>query len=269
MFVTDEEWRPDYNQYFVDGTCNGLVVGAPTGRAGMDISFVAGIPGLRNLRLLRGISDISPVASCVGLERLDVSDFSSQELDLSDLVGLREAELPWKVAASCLPRLGALEQLTVTRWRGTALSALGAKPVLRRLYLEAVQSVSTSAEAAELFPELRELRLYDGRLTESGLLAGAQQLRNVALSSAKTDSVTFAAALPHLEYLELENSGDIDTLAPLAEHPTLREVLVTGSTRITDGDLTPLADNPRLTVIAVERGHPHYSHRPAEVRRGT
>ncbi|GED90034.1 hypothetical protein TNCT6_71190 [Streptomyces sp. 6-11-2] len=46
MFVTDEEWRPEYNQYFIDGTCNGLVVGAPTGREGMDISFVVGIPGL-------------------------------------------------------------------------------------------------------------------------------------------------------------------------------------------------------------------------------
>ncbi|MEU7383415.1 hypothetical protein AB0A91_26155 [Streptomyces sp. NPDC042207] len=244
MFLTEGQWRTDYSQHFIDGTCNGLVVGA------------------------RGISDLSPVARCAELERLRVSELSSQELDLSGLTGLREAELPWKVAARSLRRLGALEDLTVTRWRATTLSALGAKPALRRLRLEAVRTAVTSAEGAGLFPELRELRLYDGRLTESGLLAGAKQLRSVALLSAKTDSVAFAAALPHLERLELENSGDIGTLAPLAEHPTLREVLVTGSTRIADGDLTPLAGNPWLSVIAVERGHKHYSHRPAEVRRG-
>ncbi|MFJ2717609.1 hypothetical protein [Streptomyces sp. NPDC087437] len=202
------------------------------------------------------------------MERLCVSEFYSQELDLSDLVRLREAELPWKVAACSLRRLGALEELTVTRWRGTTRSALGVKPALRRLRLEAVPTVVISAEGAGLFPELSELRLYDGRLTRSGLLAGAQQLRSIALLSTKTDSVAFAAALPHLEHLELENSGDIGTLAPLADHPALRKVLVTGSTRITDGDLNPPADNPRLTVIAVERGHKHYSHRPAEVRRG-
>ncbi|MEV8098199.1 hypothetical protein [Kitasatospora sp. NPDC085879] len=75
----------------------------------------------------------------------------------------------------------------------------------------------------------------------------------------------FAAALPRLRVLD--GCGPVDSLTPLTGHPVLREVYVTGSTVIADGDLRPLFD-PALTVVAVERGAPHYSHRPADVRRG-
>ncbi|MGW0950597.1 hypothetical protein ACWCRF_17025 [Streptomyces sp. NPDC002405] len=268
MFVTDEEWRPEYSRYFSSGACNGLVVGAPMQRTGMDISFLLDVQGVRSLRVLRGVSDLTPVMYCASLERLWISEFYTQQLDLSQLVRLCEAEIPWKAAVRSLPRLVSVEELTVTRWKGTSFSVLAAKPALQRLRLEVARSAVTSAEGADMFPRLQELRLYSGRLRDSRLLADAHQLRNVALLSTKTDSVAFVAALPCLERLELENSGDIETLAPLAEHPALREVLITGSTRISDGDLAPIADNPRLTLIAMERGHPHYSHRPAEIRRG-
>ncbi|MGW6915957.1 hypothetical protein ACWGB8_19395 [Kitasatospora sp. NPDC054939] len=77
----------------------------------------------------------------------------------------------------------------------------------------------------------------------------------------------FAARLPRLERLVLENCGPLDSLAPLAGHPSLVEVAVVGDTVVQDGDLRSLADNPRLRVVAVERGAAHYSHTPAQVRR--
>ncbi|MFI5756500.1 hypothetical protein [Streptomyces sp. NPDC051569] len=87
----------------------------------MDISFLKEIPHLRSLRLLRGVSDLTPVTRRTHLERLWVSEFHSQELDLSSFSRLREAEIPWKVGARSLSQLEAVEELTVTRWKGAVV----------------------------------------------------------------------------------------------------------------------------------------------------
>ncbi|MEV0538129.1 hypothetical protein [Kitasatospora sp. NPDC050463] len=77
----------------------------------------------------------------------------------------------------------------------------------------------------------------------------------------------FTARLPRLERLVLENCDPLDSLTPLAGHPSLTEVTIAGNTVVHDGDLRPLADNPRLRHIAVERGAAHYSHTPTQIRR--
>lgn len=270
MFVTDEPWDPGYAERFADGTCDGLVVGAPTRRkTGPDLAFLPELPGLRSLRVLNGIADLSPVGRCAELERLHLPASADRDLDLSGLGKLRELEIPWAAGARTLPALTSLEDLVIPEWRGESLSVLGEKPALRKLRIESVRNHVTDMTGADLFPELDELRVYDGRLTHSARIAGAAKLADVSLLSAKTDDIGFVAGLPRLRRLELENSGDIASLAPVATHPALREVILSGSTRVADGDLTPLLDNPRLTFVAVERGHAHYSHPPREVRKGT
>ena len=271
MFVTDEPWDPAYAEWFEDGTCDGLVIGAPTRRKSgpaVDLAFLPDVAGLRSLRILSGVPDLSPVTRCSGLVRLRLPGSATSELDLSGLRGLRELEVPWPVVARSLPLMASLDDLVLPEWKGASLSVLGPKPALRKLRLEASRNHVTDMEGAALLPALCELRLYDGRLARSELLAGAAALEDVSLLSAKTDTIAFVSSLALLQRLELENSSDIASLAPVADHPALREVIVSGSTRIVDGDLSPLLDNARLTFAAVERGHAHYSHAPREVRKG-
>ncbi|MFB9558470.1 hypothetical protein [Streptomyces roseoviridis] len=269
MFVIDEPWDPVHAERFADGTCDGLVVGAPTDRkAGPDLAFLPGLTGLRSLRVLKGIADLSPVARCTGLERLRLPASAARALDLSGLVNLRELEIPWPAGARSVHALTSVEDLVITRWKGESLSVLGDKPALRSLRIESVRNHVTDAKGAALLPGLDELRFYDGRLARAELLSGAAALTDVSLLSTKTDAIDFVAGLPRLRRLELENSGEIASLAPLAAHPALREVVISGSTRVADGDLSPLVDNSRLTFVAVERGHAHDSHAPHEVRKG-
>ncbi|MFI8823833.1 hypothetical protein [Streptomyces sp. NPDC053431] len=269
MFVTDEPWDPAYAERFADGTCDGLVVGAPLRpKAGPDLAFLPDLPGLRSLRVLNGIKDLTPLTRCTNLERLHLPTTATRDLDLTALTELRELEIPWPAAARSIHAPTSVENLVIVDWTGESLSALGLKPALRKLRLESPRKHVTSMEGAALFPALEELRLYDGRLSHPDLLAGAVALTDVSLLAAKTDTITFVSGLPRLRRLELENTGDLTTLAPIATHPTLREVILSGSTKVTDGDLSPLLDNPRLTFVALERGHPHYSHAPHEVRRG-
>ncbi|WP_033258940.1 hypothetical protein [Kitasatospora setae] len=121
---------------------------------------------------------------------------------------------------------------------------------------------------AEDLPALRELRVYDGRLLDADALTAVPGLGSVELYGAKPAGVEFVSGLLRLERLVLENCGPIPSLAPLADHPALREVVLAGRTVVEDGDLSPLVHHPGLRYVALERGAEHYSHRPAEVRRG-
>ncbi|MER6099881.1 hypothetical protein ABT154_29280 [Streptomyces sp. NPDC001728] len=271
MFVTGEPWDPAYAERFADGTCDGLVVGVPTclnSGPATDLAFLPGVPGLRSLRVLKGLPDLSSVARCVELVRLSLPASATRELDLTGLTALRALEAPWPAVARSLSALDSLDELVATEWRGASLSALGPKPALRKLRLETGRDHVTDAEGTSLLPSLVELRLYGGRLAHPELLAGAVALEEVSLLTARTGSLAFVTGLPRLRRLELENSGDIGSLAPVRDHPALREVILSGSTTVADGDLSPLLGNPRLTYVALERGHAHYSHAPREVRKG-
>ncbi|MFG2867557.1 hypothetical protein [Streptomyces sp. NPDC048338] len=269
MFVIDEPWNASYAQRLADGGCDAMVVGAPMRRKrGPELSFLPSLSGLRSLRVLDGITDLSPVTRCADLERLQLPPSALHALDLSGLTALRDLEAPWSAVAGSLHALTSVENLVIVGWKGASLSALGAKPALRKLRIESMRNHVTDMEGADCLPHLDELRFYDGRLARPELLSGATALTDLSLLSTKTDAITFASGLPRLRRLELENNGDIASLTPIAAHPAIDEVTISGSTRVVDGDLSPLLTNTRLSFVSVEREHAHYNHSPHEVRKG-
>jgi hypothetical protein len=109
--------------------------------------------------------------------------------------------------------------------------------------------------------------LYEGTLVDPQRLAGLSQLREVAFRATKVRDLGFVRALPRLKELELDNAGDVVTLGPLAGHPALESLAISGSTKIVDGDMNPILSIPRLRSFGIERGAAHYTHTPAELRR--
>ncbi|BFV60503.1 hypothetical protein KCMC57_up56070 [Kitasatospora sp. CMC57] len=268
MQLICEAWQSEYAERFVSGECEGLLIGCHRPGASVDISFVAALPNLRSLRLGLGIGNPTPTAECRDLTLLHVSGRQKGRLDLSGLRALRELEAPVAIGLETVAGLPALESLTALSWRRGALELLGAHRHLRFLRIEcAARTGELSLAGAAGLPELRTLWIYDGRLTETAELLAAERLEEIRLVGAKAPSVEFAARLPGLQRLVLENCGPLDSLAALADHPSLVEVAVVGNTVVQDGNLHPLVDNPRLRHVAVERGAAHYSHTPAQVRR--
>lgn len=75
-------------------------------------------------------------------------------------------------------------------------------------------------------------------------------------SSRELGSLQPIEALVGMERLWLYNCGRIDSLKPLQNLVQLREVTISGNTRVSDGDLSVLCELPRLeTVCVVERKH--------------
>ncbi|WP_406207729.1 hypothetical protein OH807_35370 [Kitasatospora sp. NBC_01560] len=267
MQLICEDWLPEYAEHFASGRCEGLLIGCHRPGARVDLSFAPSLPNLRSLRLGLGIRDPGPAAACRELTLLELGGRQRGRVDLSGLLALKELEAPVVIGLETAAALPALESLTALGWRHGALADLGTHPQLHRLRIECLRNGELSLTGAAGLPQLRTLHLYDGRVHDTGELSGAARLEEIRLLGAKTSSVAFAARLPHLQRLTLENCGPVDSLTPLTDHPSLTELAIAGTTVIRDGDLHPLAANPRLRSIALEHSAPHYTHTPARIRR--
>ncbi|MET8998556.1 leucine-rich repeat domain-containing protein [Amycolatopsis sp. NPDC004169] len=261
--VDSGPWTRSLSDRFTAEGCTSLLVGSPRGPVLPDLGFVRDLPGLTRIRLLRGVADCSAVAGVPGLTELTLASDYRGPLSLAGLTRLEVLGMPFLPAVADLTPLRALRELTVWGWPRTepSLRLLGDKPALEFLRLELIRTtVLTPAGLAA--PNLRTLWLYDGRVSFDGTFPELTVLR---LHSTKTASLDFVRDLPRLRELFLENAGEVESVTPVRGHPALRTVAFGGRTTFRDGDLSALLDLPE---VALERGAPHYSHRPAEVRKG-
>lgn len=268
LWVVDEPWRHEYVDLFVEKGCTGLLLGAPGKPAAMpDIDFVAELPGLVSIRMLRGVSDCSAVSKVSGLVNLQLATDYKGPLPIAGLSRLRQLSMPYLPAVADVAGLTGLTELMVWFWpTGVDFDVLGPKPALTWLRLELKRNASVTAGAFAAMPNLRELRLYGGTVADVSGMERLTDLRVLEFNSTKISEVGFVGAMPALTELTMENSGEIATLAPLRGHPALRTVAIAGKTTVADGDLTPLFTIPTLRGVGMERGAKNYSHSPAEIR---
>ncbi|GHG03603.1 MULTISPECIES: leucine-rich repeat domain-containing protein [Amycolatopsis] len=263
--VQDVPWTPELSERFAAEGCTGLLVGSPGGPAVPDLGFVRDLPGLTRVRLLRGVADCSAVADVPALEELALATDYHGPLALAGLTRLRVLGMPFLPAVADLAKLRELRELTVWDWPKTepSLEVLGDKPSLEFLRLE-LKRTTTLTLAGLAAPKLRTLWLYDGKVTFAGEFP---DLEIVQLNSTKVASLDFVRTLPRLQELDLQNGGEVESLAPLRGHPALRTVAFGGRTTFRDGDLSPLRELPVVENVSFERGAPHYNLKPAEVRK--
>jgi hypothetical protein len=268
LAVVDEPWRPDFAERYRSEACTGLLIGCPTVSGAIQgVEFVRELEGLRSVRLLKGIRDVSALFDLPRLEALNLDTAFRGTLALGGLPELRILETPFARGVETLGALRALSELIVFGWSAPDLTMLGEKPALCFLRIEMKRKVDLSCAGIEGAPSLERLALYEGALVDPQRLAGLSQLHEVAFRNTKVRDLGFVHALPRLKLLELDNVGDVRTLGPLAGHPTLESVAISGSTKILDGDMTPILSIPQLRSFGIERGAAHYTHTPAELRR--
>jgi internalin A len=63
------------------------------------------------------------------------------------------------------------------------------------------------------------------------------------------DSLDEIGSLHNLQFFGFSDCGDVESLAPIAALRQLEELHAWGSTRVLDGDLSPLANLPRLRDV--------------------
>lgn len=251
--VVTGRWSDAAARALVRGEADGLVLNYARGFVGADIEFLDARLGVRRLKLLdRGIKDLGPIAKLAdSLEELSIQAAEGAELDLAALPRLRSVAGEWALIEPTLSGVEELQSLITWRFTGTDLHAVRDHVNLERLtikeapYLESLSGIGGLRELAVLGIVLAR-RLSD--ISEVARLG--ESLREFELEDCPAiDAISDVEPLVNLRFLGVSDCGEIVSLTPVAGLEQLEEFYAWGSTRIADGDLSPLARLPRLRDI--------------------
>lgn len=231
------------------------------GWRGDDVAFLAELPHLKALEILDlTIGNVSQIHGLHELRRLGVTTRCSTPIDFSAFPKLEGCDLEWRLGSESLFDCISLRELFVNRYKGKDIA-----PFARLVNLESLAILGAPVENLQGLGglgKLRSLRLAD--LRRLRCLAGLEQLTGLeeleVHTCRKVSSIGEVAALSRLKKLALNNDGDIETLKPLDNLTALEWVLFYQSTKILDGDLSPLLRQKNLARVSFQNRR-HYSHR--------
>lgn len=261
--VIDGQWSAEAAAVLACGDADSLCLNYARGFAHGSLEFLDTDVELRRLDVLdRSIRDLSPIERLEGLEELSVQAAAGATLDLSRLSGLRSLAGDWSLIGQSLGRISSVQRIVTWDFNEADLHPFSDQRALTRLVIKDAGRLRSLAGLAELgrlesvkvalAPSLSvidEVTALDGTLQELEFEAcpGLQAVDPVG-------------ALLKLRVHGVSDCGDIASFAPLRSLQELSVLYAWGSTRVVDGDLSPLGYLPKLREIRM-RNRKHY--RPA------
>ncbi len=231
-----------------------------------DLSFVGEWPVRRLLVLDRKITDLSPLARLGGsLEELSIQAAPGTHVDLATLPHLTSLAAGWDEVRDTLHEPEGLKEIVVFEYDEIDLQPLAVQPSLKIIKLKAA-------------PRLESLYGVDHFALRRLQVALARELDDIdalAHASRSLDEVDFETCLglydieslgrlTRLRFLGISDCGRIPSLGPLANLVELECLYAWGSTRVEDGDLSPLLRLPRLKEVRM-RDRREYRPRVGEI----
>ena len=262
--VLKSSWSLDLSDYFAEKGVVELELNIAKGWRGADIEFLASLPFLKAFEIFNfGIKSIAPIHCLHELRRLGITTYCSTEIDFSAFPHLESCGLEWRPKASSLFRCTTLKRLFVNRFKGK-----DADPFANLVALESLGILNAPIAnllGLRFLTRLEKLRL--GGLRRLGSLAGIEglaRLEELEINTCRAiRSINEVSTLPRLRRLYLNNCGEIDSLKPLAALTGLEAMCFSDSTKIVDGDLTPLLSQKNLTRVSFQNRR-HYTNRKEE-----
>ena len=238
------------------GEADGLVLNYARGFEETGLEFLDGGWGLRRLDVLdRGITDLAPIERLAdSLEDLSVQAAPPAELDLGVLPRLRSVAGEWALIRSTLGEVDALESVITWAFPEADLHDFRDHVHLQRLTIKEAPHLESLSGVAGV-PDLSVLGIFLARRLRdlSDISELSSSLRRFELQDCPNLGVIDdVESLANLRFLGLNDCGDIESLAPVTSMEQLEKFYAWGSTRIVDGDLSPLARLPRLKEIRMQ-----------------
>jgi hypothetical protein len=263
-------WSEDLADLMRRGEADVLVLNYAHGFCETDLEFLEDDFTIRRLKVLdRRLADLGPIARLGGsLEELSVEAAPGAELDLNVLPQLRILAGEWPLIRETLASVSQLIRLVTWRFSEPDLRAFRDDVALRRLTIKEARYLESLAGIGDL-PELEALNLIGApKLRAIGDIRGvAASLERLELQGCRAlQAVDDLGDLINLRWLGLNDCGDVESLAPLRSLAQLEVFHAWGSTRVADGDLSLLAELPRLREIRM-RDRTSYTPRRADLGR--
>lgn len=251
--VITGRWAPAAAEVLQQGDVDGLTLNYARGFKGKDLEFLDATLGVRRLNLLdRGIVDLAPIARLSeSLERLSIQAAERAELDLGALPHLQSVAAEWSLIGATLSQLDDLRSAITWRFTETDAHAFRDHIGLQQLTIKDAPFLESLSGLGDL-RELTKLGvMLAHRLADISDIAGtAPSLRDLELEKCRgLNAIEDIEALVNLRFFGFSDCGDLNSLAPLEPLVDLEVAHLWGSTRVLDGDLSPLARLPRLREL--------------------
>jgi hypothetical protein len=246
-----------------------LVLNYARGFSDQTLAFLSpDLPVRRLLVLDRAITDLSPVERLAGtLEEVAIEASPSASIDLTALPHLKLVDGEWSLIGHTLGGVELLENVNTWSYPEEDLHPFSNHFSLKRLIVKDARYLR-SMSGVQLLREMGELRvILAPKLDDIGDVGEiADSLLVLELQDcAAIEAIDDLEPLIHLRQLGLNNSGRIESLSPLVGMQQLEVFLAWESTRIVDGDLSPLMRLPSLRDVRM-RERREYRPRVAEIQ---
>ena len=249
--VVTGDWSPATAKALSRGKADGLILNYARGYRERNLEFLQDWP-LRRIRILAGtITDLAPVYRMAAtLESISVITAPRAPLNLARLPKLTHLGAEWEQVESSIEAGVGLRDLYLGSYNPRDLTPLAQSRQLRSISMKDRPYIESLA-GIDAFPLLEKLGIYLARgLSDLSDLASAsapRHLRELQLESdrgiTRLDEIGTAT---NLEFLNISDLRDVESLAPLGNLKLLDTLYAYETTRVADGDLTPLMKLPSL-----------------------
>jgi hypothetical protein len=250
--VVTGRWTPAATKAVQRPDVTRVAISYTSGYEEPDLSFIDAWPITQLHVLDRSISDLAPLARLgQRLEELSVEAAPDARVDLAALPHLRRLEAAWDAIRDALYGPDFLTDLYTFGYYETDLEPLAVQSSLQAIRLDNANSLETLAGIDRL-PTLTSLKILGARKLHDlePIESVRETLRELELQSCPAiNDITPIAALTELRLLGINNCGRIRSIEAVGNLTKLEVLLAWESTRIEDGDLSPLLRLPHLREI--------------------
>ncbi len=265
--VVTGPWSDDAARCLAEGRADGLYLNYAKGFKDTDLAFISAWP-IRRLKIIAlTATNLDPLLALADtLDSLSINSAGFREVDLAQFPYLTHLGATWAQVRSSIDALPGLQDLYLEGFSEHDLMPLRWNSDLRCLRMKDRPRL-TSLNGLEIFGKLEYLGVYLAPLIDlSALLEVGSQLTKLDLPSCPIRNLDCVGAATSLRALNVSDCREIDSLDPIRNLVNLETALMYGTTKIMDGDLTPLTELPNLVSIAMQSRR-SYSPSVGEVER--
>jgi len=247
-------WTSRNAKAVASGKVDRLVLNYALGFEEPSLDFLDGLPLREVVVLAPHIVDLQPVYSLAPtLRALHVTTSPQLRLDLERLPKLEELAAAWAQVSDSISSARGLKLAHLRSYQPTDLTPLEGLIELRTLVMKDRPKVQ-SLRGLRNLTALTTLGVYLAKdLADIGELEGRDDLVDLALEHCRrVTHLDVLSACTSLRSLNLSECGEIASLGPIRGLTQLERVLMYGSTKIADADLSPLAELPRLRELRMQ-----------------
>jgi len=235
-----------------------IVCNSSLGWVGDDLSFLQAIPTVKSFTLLSASSiDLKPLQILSHLEKLSLHAPRAKTVDFSKLELLRDCSIEWISGAETLFLLPKIQRLSIQELPKQHLPSFALMGMLDELKLFGAK-IDEFSECGKL-GKLKYLRLAGCRKLNSLTgLRHSEHIESLIIQGCPIGNIDDIRFLQKLQNLVIDDCREIETLRPIEGHVALKHLVISGTTKVKDGDLDLIRFLPALKSFSA-RNFKHYS----------